>query len=338
MAQGLDGNLYGTMPRAGTHSLGTVFKVTPAGQMTTLYNFSGPDGANPQGGVTLGPDGNFYGTTFAGGKKWPRQVGKGVIFKITPSGVLTVIHMFPTQPGADGTNPYTAPTLGKDGKFYGATSKGPYQAGVAYRFDIAGNYEVIGSLGVLYKPLAPLLAGADGNLYGTTSGGGTFGRGTVFALSTSGTVQEIHSFDGPHGRNPSGGLVQDAAGNLYGTTVGGGTKAEGVVFKVTLQGAFTVLHNFDGLKGTGDGAAPFAGLVRGTDGTLYGVAKDAGTQGFGVFFKVTTAGAYSVVASFAGSNGSYPYPTPTLHTNGTIYGLTFQGGTLNGGTFYSFTP
>src|SRR5579859_6796213 len=98
MAQGRDGNLYGTLQTGGTANMGTVFMASPSGTMTTLYNFSGADGENPRGGLTLGTDGNFYGTTTLGGAN-----NLGTVFQITPTGVLTTLHSFD---GSDGSEPY----------------------------------------------------------------------------------------------------------------------------------------------------------------------------------------------------------------------------------------
>ena len=114
LAQGRDGNLYGTASFGGALGFGTVFKITPTGTMTTLYTFNGTDGLYPYGGLVLGTDGDFYGTTQS------NLVGQlsesGTLFKITPNGVLTTLHYF-AGGLTDGSGPLTSPTLGNDGNF-----------------------------------------------------------------------------------------------------------------------------------------------------------------------------------------------------------------------------
>jgi uncharacterized repeat protein (TIGR03803 family) len=187
--QGTDGNFYGTTYLGGSKELGTVFKITPSGTVTTLHTFGGPDGAQPLVGLVQATNGNFYGTTYMGGSE-----GKGEIFKITPSGALTTLHSFCSQSGCtDGENPFAA-----------------------------------------------LIQGVDGNLYGTTFGGGSAkGFGTVFRITPSGTLTTLHSFctqsGCPDGQFPQTGLVQATNGNLYGTTISGGAYGDGTIFKITTR-------------------------------------------------------------------------------------------------------
>jgi len=333
LVQAPDGNFYGTTTQGGSFGLGTVFKINPAGVLTVLHNFSGPpDGSTPQGGLTLAPDGNFYGTTFAGGTTTGFPPGRGTIFRITPAGDLTILHKF--RFGGDGGRPYGAPTLGPDGQLYGVTSIGPNDAAVAYRMSLSGDYQVITS-GGLCRPLAPLILGLDGRFYGTSSCGGSNGLGTVFALTSSGTVATIYNFDGTHGADPRAPLVQDATGKLYGATFQGGVENAGAIFKLTLGERIVVLHSFS-LMDT-NGSRPTAGLVWGGTGFLYGAAEGGGPLGQGVLFRISKAGAYKVLGNFNDDTGTTPSATP-IRVNGILYGLSLNGGAFDGGTLYSFTP
>ena len=134
LAQGTDGNLYGTTQAGGAHQKGTVFKVTPAGTLTTLYSFCGQscgDGSAPFAGLLLGKDGNFYGTTELGGTN-----NEGTVFKITPLGTLTTLHSFNIQ---DGSNPYAGLVQATDGNFYGTTqSGGAHLLGTVFRITPRG--------------------------------------------------------------------------------------------------------------------------------------------------------------------------------------------------------
>lgn len=327
LAQGRDGNLYGTVYAGGTFNNGTVFRFTPAGAITTLYNFSGTDGANPTSGLTLGSDGNFYGTTVAGGAN-----GLGTIYKITPAKVLTTLHSFT---GADGANPFCPPVQGKNGSYYGVTST----VGHAYSISSSGVFKPL-SDPIPGHTFAPLLLATDGNFYGTTQDGGTTNDGTVFRMSATGKVKIIHSFDRIHGRQPYGPVVQGSDGFLYGTTMAGGSfaGANGIVFKLSTTGKITVLHEFDD-NATTDGVAPVAGLVAGTDGNFYGATEvnAISSTPFGTIFKITKTGNYSIVHAFDQTHGSRQDATAMQHTNGILYGLPGAGGANSVGVFYSLS-
>jgi len=252
LVRGNDGNLYGTADFGGTFSEGTVFKLTPAGNLTTLYNFcqqpNCTDGSNPVSGLTLGVDGNFYGTTITGGTS-----SEGTIFKITPKGVLTTLHSFT---GADGALPTSALVEGRDGNLYGTASAGGNytacpgfaQAGCGSVFAITPN----GTFTLLHlfdlndgaTPEAALIQAADGNFYGTTFQGGAAGYGTVFKISSSGTLTTLHSFTGNDGEYPGGVLLEVKRGIFYGTAGFGGVNGYGTIFKMTSTGVLTTLHNF----------------------------------------------------------------------------------------------
>jgi uncharacterized repeat protein (TIGR03803 family) len=338
LTQGRDGNLYGTTPSgATTNFLGVVFKLTPRGTLKVLHHFNGFDGRSPYSGLTLGTDGNFYGTTAYGGSANCEQ-GCGTIFKITNSGNLTTLHSF--TGGADGSNPWAPPIQGSDGSFYGATF-----AGTVYKITSSGAFTSLGSLpGGSY---APLLQGTDGNFYGTTDWGGPNdchdgydGCGTFFKVTPKGIVTTLHNFDGTHGQEPARGIIQGSDGNFYGTTAGGGINGGGVAFKLTPQGAITVLHNFPDPDYPNDGRDVYAGLVQATDGNFYGVTFYGGSAGDGIVFKMSPGGAYSILYNFDGYNfdgthGANPISTPIQHTNGKIFGLTNKGGTYNKGVVYS---
>jgi uncharacterized repeat protein (TIGR03803 family) len=330
LAQGRDGNLYGTTSSGGKFNFGTVFKVTSAGVVTTLYDFNagGADGFLSLSGLTLGTDGNFYGTTYGGGAN-----NAGTIFKITPAGALTTLHSFTNTDGFA----VAAPVLGANGNYYGV-AQGNTVTGTAYSITASGTYKLFPTP-LPAASAAPLVLAKDGNFYGITAGGGTFAQGTVFRLSAAGAVKVVYNFDGhENGGSPRGPLVQGSDEFLYGTTSGGGLVQDpaGVVFKLSTGGKITVLKSFDSSDLT-DGRLPFAGLVAATDGNFYGGTSGSagGSAQYGVLFKITKSGSYSVQYRFDLTHGQSPWPTAMQHTSGVLYGLTSSGGPANAGVFYS---
>jgi len=332
LAQGRDGNLYGTAPSGGTLGFGGVFRITAAGVYSVIYNFDGTmHGKGPRGGLTLGTDGSFYGTTNQGGSS-----NYGTLFKITSAGALTVLHHFAY---ADGTNPYAPPIQGTDGNFYGTCSSGGTGAGSVYKMTPAGVLTPIHIMAFSSgaAPQAPLLQGTDGSFYGTTqSGGAAGGDGEVFKITPAGAFTVLYSFDFTHGSQPISGLVQGNDGSFYGTTSGGGSLDGGVVFKLTPAKVLTVLYNFNAKPASVDGKYADAGLTLANDGFFYGVTSGGGTNGFGTLYKISPAGVYSSLYNFVQANGSGPQTTLRQHTSGKFYGLANAGGTNSLGTIFSF--
>jgi len=328
VAQGRDGNLYSTTPKGGTGS-GTVFKMTPQGEVTVLYNFDVTHGKVPYGGLTLGTDGNLYGTTSAGG-----STNLGVVFKITPAGALTVLHTFAS---GEGYSAYAPPIQAADGNFYGTTIYGGASGyGTVYKMTPSGTLTLLHSFDLTNgrNPFGPLVQGNDGNFYGTAySGLGANVYGMVFKVTSKGTFTILHAFDLTDGGNPYAGLVLGKDGNFYGTTFNGGSVGYGNVFKITPAGALTVLHSFT--PGS-DGGTPYGGLVQATDGNFYGVGYLGGTKNDGTIFRITPSGTFSVRYNFDGTHGSLPMVSLLQDTTGTLYGVTNTGGAHNTGAFYSF--
>ena len=288
------GNLYGTTVECGTNGGGTVFELMPAGggnwTETLLYSFGTNgqnDGIGPEGGLILDAAGNLYGTTVTGGTYQCGDQGCGTVFELTPARgggwTETVLHNFGN--GTDGYWPYAGLILDAAGNLYSTTrAGGTYGNGTVFKLSPNGSRgwteTVLHSFGAgtdgeqLYTGL---IFDAAGNLYGTTSGGGTYGNGTVFELTPAGTETLLHSFNGTDGWLPSAGLIFDAAGNLYGTTTYGGTDGSGTAFKLSPgEGGWmeTVLHNFNP-NGT-DGANPLGGLIFDAAGNLYGTTFAGG--------------------------------------------------------------
>jgi uncharacterized repeat protein (TIGR03803 family) len=286
IAEGRDDNLYSTTPLGGSSSkcsCGTVFKITPTGKLTVLYSFDGPHGATAIGGLTLAKDGNFWGTTEAGG-----DFLTGTAFKITPHGKLTVLHNFSYEQA-----PQAPPIQAKDGNFYGTAEYGGNGlVGDVYKMTPSGKVTPLHQFQQpkdAYEPIAPLVQAADGNFYGTTSRGGSGAPyGEVFKVTSQGKLTAVHIFKRTDGANLYAPVVQGSDGNFYGTTVFGGTNNNGVVFKVSPAGKFRVLHKFNG----SDGANPYAGLVQATDGSFYGVTSSGGSNNSGTIYRVTSNGSF----------------------------------------------
>jgi uncharacterized repeat protein (TIGR03803 family) len=319
LVQATDGNLYGTASGGGTsgscgsYGCGTVFKITPNGMLTTLYNFCSQsgctDGAYPNE-LIQAADGDFYGTAFGGGAS-PAcgSLGCGTVFKITPSGTLTTLYNFCAQSGCpDGENPMVGLVQATDGNFYGTmTYGGNGTCTSSFLGPTCGTVFKItpdGTLTTLYSfcsqsgctdgenPSAPLIQATDGNLYGTVTYGGANGVGTVFKITPSGTFTTIYNFcsqsDCADGNVPYGALVQATDGNLYGTTGAGGANVlYGTAFKITPSGTLTTIYNFCSQSGCADGAYPGSALVQDTNGSFYGTTAHGGASGVGVVFSLS---------------------------------------------------
>jgi uncharacterized repeat protein (TIGR03803 family) len=343
LIQGSDGNLYGTTVNGGAYGYGTVFEFSPSsGTETVLYSFAGgnTDGANPYG-LIEGTDGNFYGITNLGGAS-----DAGTIFEFSPStGTETVVHSFGT--GGDGVEPQSTLIQASDGNLYGtAPYGGAYGDGAVFEYSPSTGAEM-----VLYSfaggstdgklPVASLIQGSDGNLYGTTLEGGANSEGTVFGVSpTSGGEAVLYSFGSFSGDGywVTGGLIQGSDGNLYGTAAFGGANGAGTVFKVSPStGAETVLYSFAG--GSADGANP-ASLIQGSDGNLYGTTlnagADSGTNGGGTVFEYSPSTGTETTLHFFGGvgDGAAPYAGLIQGSNGNLYGATYRGGTNSDGTVF----
>jgi uncharacterized repeat protein (TIGR03803 family) len=331
IAQGRDGNLWSTTLFGGKNNMGTAFKLTPGGKLTVIYNFTRTTG-QPSSGLTLGTDGNFYGATFNGGTGTACIGGCGTVFKLTPSGKLTILWNF--TGGNDGEFPYSGPIEGTDGNFYGTTYQGGTNTvGTIYQLTPSGKLTTIYQFDAIRGafPIGPLVQATDGNLYGTTAGFG-FNYGTIFKIVPSGdfALTVLFSFDVFDGAYPYAGLVQGSDAKLYGTTTG--ASLFGNVFDITTEGSFAELHP---LNGSTDGADGYAGLVQATDGNFYGAAEKGGNSN-GTFFRITPKGTFTVCEDFNATDGAEPLVTPIQHTNGILYGDAYLGGDINNtGVFYS---
>jgi uncharacterized repeat protein (TIGR03803 family) len=296
-----------------------------------LYSFAGGSGdaADPYHTLIQGSDGDFYGTTIAGGSS-----NVGTIFKVTPSGTETVFYSFATIP-------YSGLVQGSDGNIYGTTATGGTSGrGTVFKITPSGTESVLFSFPAgSSDPYTGLIQGSDGNFYGTTGAGGTSDDGTVFKITPSGTETVLHTFakSGSDGETPYAGLIQGSDGNLYGTTYFGGAGGFGTVFKVTPGGTETVLYSFAG--GT-DGEHPYAGVIQGSDGNFYGTTYQGGTSGYGTVFKLTPSGTETVLYTFAGgsSDGANPEAGVIQGSDGNLYGTTLQGGASGLGIVFELTP
>jgi uncharacterized repeat protein (TIGR03803 family) len=204
----------------------------------------------------------------------------------------------------------------------------------AQNIDIQVLYQFAGTPdgGQVYGPLAGDRAG---NLYGTTSQGGLYGKGSVWKLDASGKETVLYSFNGPDSSIGYTGLVRDAQNNLYGMTLGGGTYGKGTVFEVDASGTYQLLYSFSGP----DGASPYApNVIRDPAGNIYGTTANGGTSDMGVVFKLDPAGNETVLHSFSGPDGSLPTAGLIQDANGNLYGATIGGGAFGGGTVFKIDP
>jgi uncharacterized repeat protein (TIGR03803 family) len=321
LIQGKDGNLYGTAAGGGSSFYGSIFRMMLAGGLTTLYSFTdGNNGANPYARLVQGTNGNFYGTTDSGGTN-----GYGTIFKMTSGSVVSFLHSF--TGGSDGADPQTGLTQGADGNLYGASYQGGADSfGSIYKMApngaVTALYEFTGGADGAY-PYADLVQGKDGHFYGTTLEGGANGFGTVFGLTTNGTLTTLAAFNYTNGAYPQAGVIQGTDGSFYGTTVEGGAGGYGTVFNLTTNGALTTLCSF----GLTNGSSPAAALVQATDGNLYGSTSSGGAGGQGTAFKMSTNGTMTTLLWFDGLNGANPQSALVQASDGNFYGTTPLGGT-----------
>lgn len=259
LIQATDGNLYGTTEAGGTDGAGgmggTIFRITPTGALTTLYNFcSLPNCADGEGPYSSTPliqarNGNLYGVTSGGGGSTNCRSGCGTVFELSPSGQLTTLHSFNLS---DGAGP-SGLVQGADGSFYGTTFSGGTGTGIVC----------------------------------------TNGCGTVFKITPAGGFTILHNFCTRANCSDGGTatrLIQATDGNFYGTTFYGGNSSDaGTIYKITSQGALTTLYDFCSQPGCPDGQ--YAGeLLQATDGNLYGITQQGGSglSGYGTIFRVST--------------------------------------------------
>ena len=229
------GNLYGTTESCGASSQGTVFKINTSGTETLLHSFAGgsSDGAYPVlTSLLMDKKGNLYGVTSEGGAS-----SVGVVYKLSKSGTLTVLHSF-AGGTTDGCSPLGTPAMDKKSNLYGtAEACGSYTLGIVWKVSKKGTETLLHSFAGGSSdgefPLSGVILDAKGNLYGDTEEGGSSSLGTVYELDKKGTLTLLHSFAGSDGETPVGGVVRDAKGDLYGAAEAGGSDSYGTVWKLT---------------------------------------------------------------------------------------------------------
>jgi uncharacterized repeat protein (TIGR03803 family) len=382
LIQDSSGNLYGTTGDGGSgiHNFGTVFKLDSAGQETVLYSFCSAvdctDGAAPGSGVILDASGNFYGTTAGGGARWAVSgIGSssGTVFKLDTTGHETVLYSF-CSPAlgenlhcTDGSNPQASLIQDAAGNLYGTTvGAGGSQLGTLFQLLAPAQGQTTWTLNSLYgfchdcadgaSPYSSLIRDSEGNLYGTTSGGGAHyavysdqGAGIVFKVDPAGQETVLYNFCSQGGKKctdgarPYAGLIQDAAGNFYGTTNEGGANGQGTVFKLDSSGNETVLYSFCSAANCTDGAGPFfVLLLRDASGNLYGSTQAGGASGKGTVFKLDSSGNETVLYSFCSAanctDGAYPVAGLIEDASGNLYGTTSEGGGNNAGVLFKLSP
>ena len=352
------GNLYGTTTYGGSNSCpggygvgcGTVFKLDTNGVETVLYNFTGPDGANPSGNVIMDANGDLYGTTQFGGLtddcggdgSYP---GCGVVFKLSSDGKETLLHRF--TGGEDGGWPWAGLVMDATGALYGTANFGG-SGGGGVAFKLAGTKET-----VLHNfcsenncedgtyLTSDLIMDSKGNLYGTAAYGGDVncdypdGCGVVFEL-TGKKETVLHAFKGsPDGETAVAAVFMGVNGNLYGTTYIGGGSDDGTVFEVSARGKERVLHSFQRYTKPRYGYAPSTSVVQDASGNLYGTT-------IANVYEITAEGKEKVLHIFCSwkdcADGAQPDGDLIMDAKGNLYGTTYAGGAFTEGVIFMITP
>ena len=334
--QATDGNFYAaTAGHAAGLEYGNVVKITPAGDISTLYNFCSkphcPDGAWPLTPPILGSDGNLYGVTSGGGSYLFNGGGWGIVYKLSLGGKLAILHTFCTvSPCLDGEAP-TGIMQAADGNLYGTTYEaGQFNGGTLYKITPAGVFSVVHSFCSLancadgQSPWLPPIQGRDGNLYGTV-GGGPAHAGVLYDLTPAGRFNVVHTFlCGGTICNLGGGpigVVQDAERNLFGVTGGGGIYGNGTLFEITPTHAYINLYNFN------SGESPLGtGLTLANDGNFYGTTQDT-------IYQLTPSGVHTTPYTFC-CIADFPFTGLFQATNGNLYGaVEFYNSAWNGAIY-----
>ena len=329
-----DGAYYGTTRYGGAYGQGSVFRLTihrKTVAFTTVHAFKGPDGSQPWAPLVQASDGFLYGTTSLGGLS-----DNGTVFRIDRRGRFRMLCSFdgPTT----GDYPVAGLLQATDGLLYGTTFRGGAAgSGTLFRLDTAGAITVLHAFDYWSTGASsqgPLIQARDGLLYGTTSGGGTFGQGVFFSIDTGGSLRVLHSFNAETtGSLPDSGVIQARDGFFYGTTFNGGTYGAGTLFRADSRGAVNVLRSFDPAT---IGGHPTTPLIEGHDGSLYGTTISGGGQGVGTAYRFdATNGAVVVFHMFESSSTGRGRKGALLEVSGgDFFGMASQGGKFGPGTIF----
>src|SRR5271165_574575 len=352
------GILYGTASAGGAKSFGTVYRLVPSGSswaFSLLYTFQGQtDGSAPYARVGFGPDGNLYGATHSGGggPGCKDRHGCGTVFQVKPRpGTEEIeVYRFGTD---DGSNPaYGDLVFDQAGNLYGTTRNGGANLqGAVYELAPNGvnwTETVVYSFAGTPDGASPLngpIFDHAGNLYGTTSAGGTGGWGTVYELKPAGlgwTESILHGFqNGSDGLTPTGDVFFDPSGRLYGTTQAGGTGGGGTVFELTPSGEAWSLNTLYDFSQPALGEE-YRTLIMDKAGNLYGTNSGDGVTQQGSVFKLTRsngAWTYTSLHDFTGGlDGGAPFGRLVFDANGNLYGTAAAGGTHGNGVVFEITP
>jgi uncharacterized repeat protein (TIGR03803 family) len=338
LIQATNEDLYGTTSGGGANQrtsggAGTVFKITPNGILTTLYNFcSQPgcsDGSFPAAGLVQATNGDLYG------------IAGETVFKISPRGAYTALYTFCLQTGClDGQIP-TGLIQAANGDFYGTTQyggAGVHPDGTIFKMTPAGVPTILHNFCSRTQCTdgnyaSVLVQAPDGYVYGTTNGGGSQGAGTFYRMTPGGVFTKLYNFcylTCPDGSDPEVGLAVASDGDLYGTTDYGGIvdpgANSGTIFKITPSGDLTTLYSFCEYN-CRDGGRPSA-LLQATNGNFYGVTKDGGPEGLG--------NAPGVGTVFSLSVGLPPFVKTQTASGEVGAAVNILGSDLTGATSVSF--
>ncbi len=317
-----------------------------------IYNFTdvGNGGNDPYSGPVLDAKGNLYGTTYLGG-----SLGSGTVYTLQAHGSswqYATLHSFRGE-RADGSGPGFGSLIIYNNCDLIGTTEGGGNFGVVFGERPAGNpyckssgragermVHVFGNGQDGQQPLGGVVADAEGNLYGTTSQGGTYGGGIVYEISRTGVETILYNFTGGNdGFNPVAAPTIDAQGNLFGTTSLGGADGNGVVFELAKSGSSwteSTLYTFQGLS---DGQNPVGGVIVDKNGNLFGSTFFGGDDGGGNVFELSPSGTswnFTLLHSFSTYYG--PYNKLTLDSKGNVYGTCNGAGAYGVGSVFELTP
>jgi len=311
--------------------------------LTVLHSFDDTTDGDLASSLIQATDGNLYGTTAEDGANFT-----GTVFSITPSGTLSILSDLCVYGSSCtiGEFPNAGLVQAPNGDLYGTTADGgtePSNDGTVFKVTLSGEVTVVHSFEApngSANALGLILAG-NGDLYGTTESGGTYGTGIVYKINPSGKVTTVYNFDCPNNTDcpaapPDGRLVQATNGDFYGATLSGGANSWGSIFKMTPSGTLTTLYSF---ADSTDGAYPVGtALIQATNGDFYGTTSMG--AGGGTVFKMTAAGKLTTLHSFCSqtdcTDGSKPNGLIQA-SDGNFYGTTATGGAADSGTIFEIT-